>query len=212
MKTNLIRSSLIIILMLFTDLLNGQSPVTIVFKGALADDQELAIKNESCAITAEIRNSQEQLFYQTEGQVITDDRGVFIFPLTDLPALFSTPTGMVELTLQITSNSSWLAEGKFSVKYHIQRIAANNLQITRFEGQKLNKEIFNPLEIYSDVYPLAYLKGVFLLSFTEELKDPDKILGIYLEMDHPEVENAPSPPADRGVKGGYAVGGYKTKK
>lgn len=212
MKTKVIRFSFVVLLIVFSGSVQGQSPVTIVFRGTLADVEKLAISNETCEIKAEILNSRENLLYQTEGQFVTDDSGKFIFPLRDLPPILSSTSSLVDISFQITSEAAWLPGGKFLVKYHLQQISNEELQLTRFEGQKLESLKAGPLYVYSDKYPLAYLKGVFLLSFTEDLQEPERMVQLYLEMTGPKVEGAPAPPADRGIKGGYAVGGYKTKK
>lgn len=79
----------------------------------------------------------------------------------------------------------------------------------RFDGQQLNIANLNPVFRFNDVRPFDHLSSIFMISFSKELNNPQEIIQICSKTKIGTDENAA--PSKRGIKGGFAVGGYNKK-
>lgn len=200
-------------LLMVSGSLFSQTPETMIINGILSDMDSDPISRQNCDVLLSFVSSNEKLLYSVERKISTNEKGEFTLILGEIPDMFSSTDDkeLVDMIMEMKgeSGSTWLPEGKFSVKYHIEKTSTMEFKITRFEGQQMNQSSSSPVWMFHDLYPLAYLKNTFMISFSEELSDPEAIIQICRDMSPPEAD---SPAKERGIKGGYAVGGYKTKK
>ncbi|MEX0988561.1 MAG: hypothetical protein WD052_13870 [Bacteroidales bacterium] len=202
---------------------NAQSPVTILFNGVLTDIEDTSISNDTVNIDFTIISSDEEPLFNKKITVPTTAAGEFMADFTNLPELFNSSANRQLVDIVVVMNSvngaSWMDQKDFMVKYHFEKLGNEEYSITRFEGQTMEHYDMHPLWDFNDVYPFGYLNSRFMISFSTELSDPNSIIAILDDIPVPEEvyeEAAPAPmaappPPQRGVKGGYAVGGYKKK-
>jgi hypothetical protein len=210
---NSILSSLIFAALIFSSgILFAQNPTTIVCQGTLTDINGNSIASENCIVRFSIENTDDEQLFTMETTETTNETGVFTLIVENLPEVFSTNTEKelvnIELLIKSSEGSTWHEDDKFNVIYHLEKKGANDFTLTRHEGQKLVLSVINPVWVFSDVYPIAYLSSKFLISFSKDMTDPESIIQIS-KKSHLEVEPAQAAPLKRGLKGGYAVGGYK---
>ncbi len=217
MKKNQTRCVLFAMTILLSALVNAQSPVTIVLKGTLTDMEDVNISNETFEAQLRIINTSEKILLDLKIPLTSSESGEFTLPARDIPKIFNEGAGIemvdIEINIFTDGNSSWLPDGKFGVKYHLEKTGDGVYKLTRFEGQTLDQLSENMVWSFNDIYPLAYLKSNFMFSFNPEISDPDVLIAACEELNASAMEKmAPAPVQERGIKGGYAVGGYKTKK
>ena len=205
--------SLLAILAISASLLIAQTPVTIIFNGSLTDIEGEAVAGEKCFVNITYTGESGDKLHNETTSVVTDDRGSFSLVQNELPLLFketsSGNTVSIQVEISAAENAEWLNDETFSIKYHLSRTAPEAYEMTRYEGQKLNYTYQGPVWVFSDVYPFGYLKSTFMISLSDEYKDPDKLRIICNKMQGASEDVAPDAPAKRGLKGGYAVGGYQ---
>jgi len=205
-------------LLFYPVLLFSQSPVTIVFGGQLSDMDEVILANKEGMMEFSIINGEEKQIGEYSSTFTTNELGKFMVSFNELGTIFNEmKTAEIAnflITLKPAEGEDWLPDEKFTVKYHLQKIAPDDYKMTRYEGQVLNYSYRMPVWLFTDLYPLAYLKSTFMISFSEDISDAKEIIGICEEMseghDMKKSEDEVAP--NRGVKGGFAVGGYKAKK
>ena len=195
-------------------LLIAQNPTTIVCQGTLTNISGAFIAGEECIVTFLIANSDEAQLFKYESSVTTTETGEFTVSAENLPEVF-TDKGVeellsIELIIKPSEGSSWLEEDSFNVKYYLEKNETDEFTLTRYKGQILNLSVQDFVWAFSDIYPFAYLSSRFLISFSEDLTDPNTIIFIGKNMNRGmEMEESVPPPSKRGIKGSYAVGGYK---
>jgi hypothetical protein len=172
---------------------------------------EAPLANVECTFLFSIVNSNEENLFESEANLISTDLGNFTIVFQNIPSIFSDNSSkeMVDLVIVMSSDGEWLENGRFLLKYHLTKLGPESYNITRFEGQELNINFKHPIWEFRDLYPLAYLSSKFMISFNPDLTDPDKIIQACYELDPSQNITAP-PSKSRGVKGGYAVGGYRS--
>lgn len=189
----------------------GQDPVTIVFSGTFTDIGEKIVPAEAFEVTFSMIQQDEILLVQT-ATVTTDDSGNAAFYVTDIPKIFNEQelqTVDVIITLRAKEGSEWMLEDEFMVKYHLEKAGPDGYRMIRFEGQRLDYAFSDPVWYFADVYPFGYLKSKFIVSFSDRISDPESVIAIFNEQIVPSLQAVPPAPVERGLKGGYAVGGYK---
>lgn len=149
----------------------------------------------------------ENTLWESKFLTSTDNQGFFGFEIEDINKYFAgseNGTIILEIGLFPTINSKWETPGNnLSVSYSINKIIRNDsllFEITRLaDSQKLPFSEDNGILLIYDAYPFLFLQGGFIISLdrTEEcLTSLRKILTGELS---------------RGMKGGFAVGGYRNK-
>jgi hypothetical protein len=206
----------------------AQNPAVIAIESQLTDIEGVFVPDTKVGISLLILNSSGESCYENDKTIETDDLGNLKMFIEDVPVLFADGTGsdpaVIQLTLTSPGNDSWLEEDIFEVKYlmTIEGSEANpEYTITRMEGQKLNYEYKSDIWKFQDIYPFAYIKSTFLVSFNKEIADAKSLLMVaheffeesaenYMEGDHMDAEEETAP--SRGLKGGFAVGGLNQKE
>jgi hypothetical protein len=191
--------------------ISGQDPVTIVFSGTFTDIGETIVPAAACDITFSMIQQEKILLEQT-ATVTTDDSGNAAFFVTGIPEVFNDEelqTVDVIITLRAKEGSEWMLEDEFMVKYHLEKAGPDGYRMIRFEGQRLDYAFSDPVWYFTDVYPFGYLKSKFIVSFSDRISDPESVIAIFNEQIVPSLEAVPPAPVERGLKGGYAVGGFK---
>ncbi len=199
----------------------SQNPSTILLQSQLTNIDGEIVKNTELTTSIIIINAAGKQCYKSKETLFTDGEGIFQLSIQDFNPLFikkseSDPV-VIQLTIVSDDENKWLEEDEFEVKYLLKSEIYDGFMeysITRMEGQKLNYEYQSDIWMFTDVYPFAYIRSMFLLSFNDDITDPESLLlaakslfdkqGVAEDM---EIESAP-PPSSRGIKGGYAVGGY----
>ncbi len=214
-------SLLILAVSLFT-VSYSQNPSTIILESQLTDIDGEIVQNAALKTSLTIINSAGEQCFEREEFTTTNNQGIFQLSLQDFAPLFinnfeSGPV-VIQLTIVSNDNGKWLEEDEFEVKYLLKSEIFDGFMeysITRMEGQKLNYEYQSDIWMFTDIYYFAYIKTMFLLSFNDDITDPESLLLAAKSMfDKPEAVEAdeaiesPAPPPSRGIKGGYAVGGY----
>ncbi len=193
----------------------SQSPETVVISGVLTDINEQSISGKMITTQLEMITSGDTLFHFETG-LQTGEEGDFTFFVKELPRIFKEDEagGSADLVLTIipAEEDEWMPEESFQVSYSLERSSPGTYMMTRFEGQKMNALQSDPVWSFSDIYPFGYLETMFIISFSENLTDPGELIEIARQMMPEAVEEAaPAPAEKRGIKGGYAVGGYHKK-
>lgn len=193
----------------------AQNPETIVVSGILKDIEEQPVSQEKITTRLEMITSGDTLFHFDTG-LQTEKNGNFTFFVRELPAIFredeAEGSANLVLTLIPADESDWMKEEKFQVSFTLEKSSPESYTMTRFEGQEMNQHHSDPVWSFSDIYPFGYLETMFIISFSDSLTDPAEMISIARQM-MPEVheEASPAPAQKRGIKGGYAVGGYQKK-
>jgi hypothetical protein len=198
------------------ELLRAQNPTTLICEGTLTDIDGNFVSGEDCLVSFSLTNSKDKVLFENEYTLTSDNSGELLFVVKNLPALFTDDAkeefANLEINLKSAENSSWLEEGEFSTNYKLVRKGADDFVMTRYEGQTLNFSLMSPVWEFSDIYPLGYLSSRFMISFSSDIADEESII-LICKMMHGDDANfedkETAPPSKRGIKGGYAVGGYK---
>lgn len=151
-----------------------------------------------------------QTIKETKYSITTDKEGWFGFEIPDFQNIFGNRTGTSEVTIQMelfpTAISRWASQGNdFMVTYTVKKVPRNDsllFEITRIDRSILDFSQLDDVLLFTDNYPFLYLKGGFMLSvnYTEE-----NLVGLRYAISGAEVTKS------RGIKGGFAVGGYQKK-
>jgi len=195
--------------------LSAQSPETIIITGTLADINEDRIAGEQCDVKLTMI-SQNDTVAAFNTEVSTDENGRFTYYVSDLPELFGeagrSDSVRIVLTIIPSTENDWMEETAYPVSYTLLKKGPHQFVMKRFEGQVLEHAYSEPVGTFSDSYPFGYLATSFIISFSTDMKDPEVIIEAARQMMPEEMEEAAPPPSDkRGIKGGYAVGGYHKK-
>jgi len=197
---NVLKGGLIWLLTLAGALqISAQSAVFVEFHAQLTDIEENPITEDSCElmITLVDQLSGETLYTATT-HTATDAQGWIGL---DLGKQLIRAGLKLQLVFKPTAATKWLEQGdKFSINYRFEKgNGLNGVAVVRSEGTELELITVNGASIFSDPYPFAYIKGGFLLS---KAPVPEQVLALRQKID--AGYELPS----RGVKGGFAVGGY----
>lgn len=226
MKKIIILLNITVASLLLCVTVSGQSPSTILFSGDISDIENNPIAEKEFT-TNIIFSSSETEIVSFKEETSSNINGEFLLVLNDLPELFTKEmeNQKIDILITLVSDEDWLDEEEFSVKYSFEKQMiedpeANNdskkvlFEINRFEGQKLSSLNTNTLFKFTDAYPFAYLKSEFFVSFSEDITDPDSIIIPLLKEEHQQqkAKDISTPAKSRGLKSGYAVGGYNKKK
>lgn len=224
MKKNLLQSGLILLALFLAGSAYSQNPSTIALKSHLTNIEGEVVANAKIDASLIVINSEGKQCFDVEQSIITKADGSFSLFMQDLPPIFTkgkaSEPAVIQLTITSPSGDSWLEEDKFLVKYLFTKTGNaqfTEYSLTRMEEQKLNHEYATDIWKFDDVYPFAYIKSSFLVSFNDDITDAESlILAAEALFDANEAEDkAPSnkvkPPSSRGIKGGAAVGGYKKR-
>lgn len=216
--------SLLTILLTGTLILSGQKPVTIVYQGTLTDMEGEIIANKQIRADLSFLDEQGNSVYSVIEEDRISENGTFDLTVMDIPEWISDDNAYrIRITLYSTTGENWLMDGTFDLDYTLTAEKAGNAYtytLKRFEGLILDARNEGQLWQFNDLYPFAYLSSRFMISFNSDIKEPEDV-----EILCNEFFNAPgrgedammekaAPAAEsktrsRGLKGGYAVGGYQ---
>lgn len=202
----------------------AQDPSVITIESQLSDIEGTNISNSEIGASLLILNSSGQLSYENDFSLTTNDQGVFLMYIEDIPDLFVNGEGsdpvVMKITLTSSENDTWLEEDQFVVKYMLKCEGDKEnraYSLTRTEGQQLNYEYQSDIWKFQDIYPFAYIKSTFLFSFNKDITDAKSLLMVAneffkeSELDEEDMVKEKEAAPSRGIKGGYAVGGIQKK-
>jgi hypothetical protein len=218
---NLINRKLILTTaVLFGLLVTGtaQKAIDLNFQGMLADIQSNRITNEQFDLSIKLLSESGTVLWETRSVSKTDEEGWFGFPISDV-SRFLMDQGQVKNSVIIrmeflpNAMTKWMRKGDdFMVSYTLApEIEDGQLafKMTRMEGSELTVHSEDHLYAFKDQYPFAFLTGGFLLTDKPPVnKSSKEDLRHWLAPD----EDAQEGTASRGVKGGFATGGFRQKR
>lgn len=226
MKNVFHKLSLLALAMFIFTISHAQNPAVIAIESQLTDIEGEILPCAEMNISLHVLNSSGKLSYEVDKAIKTDDLGNLKLCIEDVPTLFvegtSSDPAIIKISITSTGDDDWLEEKEFVVKYLITTDNKENPEysLTRMEGQKLNYEYLSDIWKFQDIYPFAYIKSTFLISFNEEIADGKSLIMVANEFfgesedmmgDGDTVKENEAPPS-RGVKGGFAVGGLNQQK
>ncbi|MFZ5941588.1 MAG: hypothetical protein ACOYXB_13530 [Bacteroidota bacterium] len=177
----------------------AQNAVFTEFHAQLTDIDEMKIAGDTCDLTISLTDLQTgETLYTTSIKACTDESG---WIAVNLGKQALKPGMKLQLDFLACDQSHWLGKGeKFSISYRFEKGSGmNGVGIVRSEGTELELTTIDGASVFNDPYPFAYIKGGFLISKGPK---PEQILALRQKID--ASYELPS----RGVKGGFAVGGY----
>ncbi|MCK4746974.1 MAG: hypothetical protein KAT15_08065 [Bacteroidales bacterium] len=195
----------------------GQTSIDLNYQGMLADIQGNRITKEQFDLSIKVLSEPGTVLWETKSVMETDEEGWFGFPIRDV-SRFLLDEGQIKETIVIrmeflpNATTKWMRKGDdFMVSYTLKpSLIDDNIQLTmtRMEGSELVIHSEDHLYAFKDLYPFAYLTGGFLLTDKPPVNRSSKDdLRQWLSPDEEMKEGA----ASRGVKGGFASGGYRKK-
>jgi len=205
MKRILIKPALLSLLigLLFSMDLAAQQPAYLEFHALLRDIDDEIIANDSCMLKILLGNQEtDQFVFLATIMTGTDNDG---WMTVNFDKQTVAPGMKVILEFTPTARTKWLEKGdKFSINYSfVEGNGLNKTAVVRSDGSELETNNINGTTIFTDSVPFAYIQAGFLL--TKELK-PDLALALRKKID--AGYELPS----RGVKSGFAVGGYNKQQ
>lgn len=215
MKHRIYQGALFLFLFsLWIPAIHAQDNISLHFQGVMKDIEENLIKNDKFKLTVNVLDAPAgTTLWEKSLQVTTDEEGWFGFGMEEFDRLFGDEQSgsakvSVHLGLFPLPESKWIEQGNdFLVSYTITRIIGNDsilFTITRMEGSKLQTVQQEHLLFFSDSYPFAYLQGGFILTSDNTSENIEALQSI-IKGDAAGSEAARS----RGIKGSFAVGGYR---
>ena len=222
MKPRTIKN-LIIALLLFTTMFSGysQGSVRLNFEGIMKDIEENRIAEDEFKLLINvISNPSGDILLEKSHTLLTDKQGWFGFDIGEFDRFFSmdqsgTSTIFINLELIPTRNSKWIEQGRnFPVSYKILKVTKSDsllFEIARMEGSRAEELRFSNLDdmlFFRDTYPFGYLQGGFMIS----LDLSSEKLAILRNIIDEDSDASGEATKSRGVKGGFAVGGYRKTK
>jgi len=145
--------------------------------------------------------------------IATDDKGWFGFEIKDFERFFdehhvNSSTLTIQLALSPTEDTRWNdANNSFEISYTIKRFVRSDsllFQITRMDDAELLFHQFEDVLFFSDPYPFSYLQGGFMLSLDTT---HEKLVNLRANIKR-DPDSSGEETKSRGIKGGFAVGGY----
>jgi len=179
--------------------LSAQQQVFMEFHAQLKDIDENPIVNDSCQVRIMLHDLETgDLLFLTEAVTGTDSDGWLSI---DFGKQAVGPDMKFELMFSPVENTTWLEAGeKFSIYYTFDKGSGmNGIQLSRSDGSELEMITVDGASLFTDTYPFAYIQSGFLFSKGPK---PEQVLALRQKID--KSYELPS----RGVKGGFAVGGY----
>jgi hypothetical protein len=198
--------------------LSAQPAIDLDFQGKLTDGSGEVISGDQFEFSVTLMSAtpakgelmKQQLTLQT------DQDGWFGFMIPGI-STYMLKEGQIQEPLVISleffpnEETTWLKDGQdFVVSYTLTPTVKDEaiyLKMLRMEGSELTAHREDHLYVFKDEYPFAYLTGGFLLTDAPPLADESK--DDLREWMNPEPTDGTS---TRGVKGGFAKGGYGRKR
>ena len=191
-----------------------EGPSVIFYTGILKNDRYTAVKEELNVRFEIVTPDRQTILSRSVHDIHTDLAGKFSFYIDEIPPLLdaSGNNQSVELRLSVTS----LASGS-PIKNEMQSVSfrlnhnMGTYKIVRLigsngnAGPEMNYAYELPIWSYADQYPDGYLTSHFILCTGREPWEISKIVatGARIMPGYEQKE------LQRGLKGGFAVGGYK---
>ena len=194
----------------------AQQSMDLSFQGMLADIEGNRISNEQFDLSLRVLSGSGDLLWETVSKTSTDEEGWFGFPINDISRFLERDgkpgTAVIWLEFLPNDNTRWIRKNdNFKVSYTLSAKSqgeTTELVITRMEGTDLMAHVEENLFAFRDPYPFSYLTGGFLVTAPPITKSSKEDLRNWLSPDEDLEESS----ASRGVKGGFAPGGYRKKK
>ncbi|MDF1571060.1 MAG: hypothetical protein P1P82_05525 [Bacteroidales bacterium] len=206
----------VILAFLAVNTANAQEPAAIVFYGTLASS-DTYIANQECNIEFSMISEVHEPLLVRRVDLSTDSSGHFAFYIRDIPAVFTSgariPSVKMAISIQTADSSSMLGSEGIHVTYTLRKTGLTGYTITRMDNQEMEHSYGQQVWSFWDVDPYTYLTGSFYISFYKNRTDVNRIYQLGWEQQQrsvPEMDTIS--PTQRGIKGGYAVGGYKKQR
>jgi hypothetical protein len=210
-------------MMLLASALTGQKPVTIVYQGTLTDMEGDIISDKQIRADLSFLDDQGNSVYSVIEESRISEYGTFDIAVEDIPEWISDDnTYRIRITLHNTAGENWLLDGTFDLDYTLTAEKTGSTYtyiLKRFEGLILEARSEGQLWQFNDLYPFAYLSSRFMISFNSDISEPEDVEILCNEFFNTPGEGedamkkaapaAQSEQRSRGLKGGYAVGGYQ---
>ena len=169
------------------------------------------INNDIFKLTANVLSDPAgAILWEKTFQIKTDDDGWFGFDLEEFDDLFENDKSeLVDISVNLVftplTEGNWRPQGNdFPVSYTITRIIRNDsilFTMTRVPDKiKLTIMQQDYTLFYYDTYPFSWLQGGFILSPASIPANVETLQSFIVRG------------ASRGIKGGFAVGGYSKKR
>lgn len=199
----------------------SQGSVRLNFEGIMKDIEENRIAEDEFKLLINvISNPSGEILLEKSHTLLTDKQGWFGFDIGEFDRFFTldqsgTSTIFINLELIPTRNSKWIEQGRsFPVSYKILKVAKSDsllFEIARMEGSRAEELRFlnqDDMLFFRDTYPFGYLQGGFMIS----LDLSSEKLAILRNIIDEDSDTSGEATKSRGVKGGFAVGGYRKTK
>ena len=190
----------------------SQGSLQLNFQGMMKDINENIIREDEFDLSVKVLEEPSgKTLWESKYSMKTDNNGWFGFEIDEFESFFKGEQ-KEELTVHFglfpTERSRWIEkDSDFMVTYTIKKVIRNDsllFTITRLEGTELLFSQFEDVLFFNDSFPFAYLLGGFMLSVNTTDANLSNLRSV-ISGDDPAPEEVRS----RGMKGGFAVGGYR---
>lgn len=211
MKSTIKISSSLFILIFCLNISKAQSPVSMIYQGVLNSEGNEAIshKNIMLKITF-LTPSNEEITYKDT--LKTDELGSFSYALYDIPKMFNkTGNEIVRANIEIdllenVKGVESITDVEYSLSKEIQKKQYAYKMVRNSDFKEMYSIQKRDNWGFSDEYPFGHLCSAFKFT-TQEGKTEAKNIDVTFDEKKCCI---PFPSKTRGLKGGFAVGGYKT--
>ncbi|MBN1132763.1 MAG: hypothetical protein JXR52_05865 [Bacteroidales bacterium] len=190
--------------------LKAQKFLQLNYQGILSAGDERIAQNPFNLNVKVLNQSGDRVLWKETFSLTTDSQGWFGFEINDFDRFFNPESNVsllsVKMELAPSVSSTW-KEG-LSVAYSITRLFENDsvfFKISRMDESELTFLEYQDALFYRDMYPFIYLQGGFMLSLDET---PDQLNSLRMSIEGDSAA-AGEKVKSRGLKGGFAVGGYR---
>lgn len=183
-----------------------QGPSVIFYTGILKKEK-IPVSHQKLAVLFEVISFENQTIVSRSVKIETDKSGLFSFYADSLPAFFidSEHDQSVNISLSITplEKVNMMDSKLITAKFQLKRIQGQYKFTRLTDNQEMNYAYELPIWSYSDQYPDGYLFSYFILCTGKEQCEISELIDTGARI-------MPRKELKRGVKGGFAVGGYKS--
>lgn len=206
--------SLAVMLTMVVPHLFAQETLSLNYEGVLKDIEENTIQEDEFELIVNVLSVPDgKTLWEKTYQAKSDMEGWFGFEIEEFNSLFGTDNGSASVEVHLgffpMPDSRWIDQGSdFLVSYTIKRHQTEDslvFEINRMEGSVLSFSQYNDVLFFQDTYPFAYLQGGFMIAMDNTEANLSSLRDIISGVAEGKEKSARS----RGLKGGFAVGGYR---
>jgi len=208
--------AMVILFFLAVNTATAQGPEAIVFFGTLTSN-DTYLANQGCNIEFSLVSEAHEPLLVRRVDLSTDSSGHFAFYIRDIPAVFTSgsriPSVKIAISIQAADTYALFGKEGIYVEYTLRKTGLTGYTIARMDNQEMEHSYDQQVWSFWDINPYTYLTGSFYISFYKNLTDVNRIYQLGWEQQQRSVpEVGTLAPKHRGIKGGYAVGGYKKQQ